>query len=65
MLTKQIPKLELEKLVHELPEMVDIEEVMYRLYVFQKIQDGETDIQAGHLLSHTQAVERLSKKWQN
>jgi hypothetical protein len=65
MLTKQIPKIELEKLFQELPEMIEIEEVMYRLYLFQKIQEGETDIQEGRTLSHTQALERLSQKWQN
>jgi len=64
MLTQQIPKLELEKLFQELPEMIDVEDVMYRLYVFQKIQEGEHDIQEGQTLSHPQALKRLSKKWQ-
>ncbi len=65
MLTQQIPKLEFEKLFQELPEMIDVEEVMYRLYLFQKIREGEHDIQEGRTLSHPQALERLSKKWQN
>jgi len=60
MLTQQVPKLELEKLFQELPEMIDVEDVMYRLYVFQKIQEGEHDIQEGQTLSHPQALERLS-----
>ena len=62
MLAQQIPKRELEQLVHELPDMIDVEDVMYRLYLFQKIQDGERDLQAGHTLTHAQALERLSKK---
>ena len=61
MLTQQIPKLELEKLFQELPEMIEVEDVMYRLYVFQKIQEGEQDIQEGQTLSHPQALEKLSK----
>ena len=65
MLTQQIPKLELEKLFRELPEMINVEDVMYRLYVFQKIQEGEQDIQEDRVLSHNQVEERLSKKWQN
>lgn len=65
MLTQQIPKLELEKLFQELPEMINVEDVMYRLYVFQKIQEGEQDIQEDRVLSHNQVEERLSKKWQN
>ena len=64
MLAKQISKLELEQLFKELPEQIDIEEVMYRLYLLQKIHAGETDIQEGRVLSHTQVTERLSKKWQ-
>ena len=64
MLTQQIPKSDLEQLIHELPDMVDVEEVMYRLYLFQKLQEGEQDIQTGRVLSHSQVFERLSKKWQ-
>ena len=63
MLAQHIPKREIERLVHELPDMIDVEDMMYRLYLFQKIQDGERDIQAGHILSHAQVLERLSKKW--
>jgi hypothetical protein len=65
MLTQQIPKVELEKLFQELPEMIDVEDVMYRLYVFQKIQEGEQDIQEGRIFSHHQVVERLSEKWKS
>lgn len=63
MLAQQIPKYKLEQLIHELPDMIDVEDVMYRLYLFQKIQEGEYDIQAGHVLSHGQVLERLSHKW--
>ena len=61
---QQIPKIELEKIVQELPEMVDMDDIMYRLYVFQKIQDGERDIDAGRTIPHEQVVERFSQKWQ-
>ena len=59
-----ISKLKLEVLIKELPDNVDIEEVMYRLYLLQKIEAGEMDIQEGKTLSHEDALERLSKKWQ-
>jgi predicted transcriptional regulator len=59
-----ISKSKLETLFKELPDKVDIEEVMYRLYLLQKIEAGETDIQEGRILSHSEAQERLSKKWQ-
>jgi hypothetical protein len=61
---QQIPKIELEKIVQELPEMVDMDDIMYRLYVFQKIQDGERDIDAGRPIPHEQVVERFAQKWQ-
>lgn len=60
-----ITKSRLEDLVKELPEEVDIEEVMYRLYLLQKIEAGETSIQEGKVLSHSDALVRLSKKWQS
>lgn len=60
-----ISKAKLESLFKELPENVDTEEVMYRLYLLQKIEAGERDIQEGRTLSHKDAMERLSGKWQN
>jgi predicted transcriptional regulator len=61
----EILKSKLEGLLKELPEKVDIEDVMYRLYLLEKIEAGEKDIAEGKTLSHTDAIERLSKKWQN
>ena len=60
-----IAKSRLEDLVKELPEEVDIEEVMYRLYLLQKIEAGETAVKEGKVLSHRDALTRLSKKWQS
>ncbi len=59
-----ITKKKLETLIKELPEEVETEEVMYRLYLLQKIETGENDIQEGRTLSHAEAKQRLSKKWQ-
>jgi hypothetical protein len=58
-----ISKAELESCFADLPEQVDTEEVMYRLYLMEKIQDGEEDLAAGKTLTHTEAMERISKKW--
>ena len=60
-----ISKSKLETLLKELPEKVDIEEVMYRLYLLQKIEAGEADIREGRVLSHKVTMKRLSKKWRN
>ena len=61
----QILKSKLEGLLKDLPEKVDVEDVMYRLYLLQKIEAGEKDLSEGKTSSHKDAVERLSKKWQN
>jgi predicted transcriptional regulator len=61
----EILKSKLESLLKELPEKVDVEDVMYRLYLLQKIEAGEKDVAEGRTLSHKDAIERLSKKWQN
>lgn len=61
----EILKSKLEGLLRELPEKVDVEDVMYRLYLLQKIEAGGKDIAEGRTLTHKDAVDRLSKKWQN
>ena len=60
-----VTKARLETLIHDLPENVDIEEVMYRLYLFQKIEEGEAAIKEGKTLSHDETGTRLSRKWQS
>lgn len=39
------------KLIEALPDEFDVEELHYRLYVWQKIQDGEADFEAGNLIT--------------
>ena len=65
MLKTEVSKSDLEQLVRELPDETDIEEVMYRIYLLQKINEGETAFEEGQTVSHEDAVNRLSKKWQN
>ncbi|MEK6777145.1 MAG: hypothetical protein AABY87_09715 [bacterium] len=60
-----VTKSKLETLIKELPDNVDIEEVMYRLYLLQKIEAGEAAVKEGKTLSHDEAMKRLSKKWQD
>jgi predicted transcriptional regulator len=58
-----IAKAKLEIFLEDLPEQVDTEEVMYRLYLLEKIEAGEADIAEGRVLSHEEAVQRLTRKW--
>ena len=60
-----ISKAKLNSIIQEFPDDVDIEEVMYRLYLLHKIESGEADVKSGNMMTHVEAVERLSKKWQN
>jgi len=58
----QISKAKIETIIRNLPELVDIEEVMYRLYLLEKIEAGEADIQDDKVMTQDQAMERLSRK---
>ncbi len=60
-----VTKEKLETLIKELPDSVDVEEVMYRLYLLQKIESGEAAIKEEKVLSHDETLKRLSKKWRN
>jgi hypothetical protein len=48
-----VMKEKLETLIKDLPGNVDIEEVMYRLYLLQKIEAGETAIKEGKFFRMT------------
>jgi hypothetical protein len=43
------------ELVRQLPEQVDIEELIYRLYLREKVAAAEEDIAAGRTLSAEEA----------
>ena len=57
-----VTKEKLTTLIKELPDTVDIEDVMYRLLLLQKIEAGESAIKEGRTLSHSDVMKRLSKK---
>lgn len=61
----QIAKEKLESLLRDLPPEVDTEDVMYRLYLLQKIEAGEADIREGRTVTHEEAAQRLSRKWRH
>jgi predicted transcriptional regulator len=53
-------KKELENLVQDLPENAQWEDVMYKIYVRQSIEQGLKDSRAGRSLTH----EEIKKKYQ-
>jgi predicted transcriptional regulator len=56
------PKQEVERLLRELPESSTLEDIQYHLYVLEKIRRGQADVDAGRVVSHEQAKERL-RRW--
>jgi predicted transcriptional regulator len=48
-------------LVRDMPEEFDSEELVYRLYVLHKIEEGEEAIRAGRVISQAEAKRRISE----
>jgi hypothetical protein len=59
-----IPKEEVLELVRQLPDDVDIEELIYRLYLREKLVAAEADIAAGRTLS-VEEVREHTLRWQS
>ena len=55
-------KNEVLELVRQLPDEVDLEEVIYRLYLREKLAAAEADIAAGRTLS-SEAVREQARAW--
>ena len=51
-------KQEMIEWVESLPDEVDPEEIIYRLYLKAKLDAGEEDVRAGHLVPHEEVVAR-------
>ena len=56
-------KQEVVNLINNLPEDVTIEDIQYHLFVRQKIQIAEREIEAGETIPHHEVMEKLRKKW--
>jgi hypothetical protein len=50
------------ELVRQLPDEIDVEEVIYRLYLREKLAAAETDIAAGYTLS-PEEVREQARTW--
>lgn len=56
-----ITKQQVLEIVEDLPEEVDVDEVMYRLYLRQKLEVAERDIREGWIVPHEEVVKETSK----
>ena len=62
-LTVQAAKKTVTALLERLPDDCSLEDVLYHLYVIQKVEAGLADADAGKLISHQQVAEELHRKW--
>ena len=53
------PKQSAKQLIEQLPEQVSWDDIMYELYVKQKIEEGLADIEAGRTIPHEQVKTEL------
>jgi predicted transcriptional regulator len=58
----RIARTQLLKLVEELPETVEIEDVLYRLALRERLEAAEEDIREGRILSEDE-VEAEIAQW--
>ena len=57
-----IQKEEMLELVRQMPDAVDIEELIYRLYLREKLASAESDVAAGRTISAPE-MRKQSAKW--
>ena len=62
MLPLQTAKQEAIEAIQQLPDNVDLDEIVYRLYVINKIHQGMQDVEAGRTISHEE-LKREIKQW--
>lgn len=58
----QAAKQEALKTINQLPENTDMDEIMYRLYVLDKIRKGQDAVEQGQTLS-SKALKREIDSW--
>jgi predicted transcriptional regulator len=56
-----IAKQKVFELIKDLPEEVDIDEIIYRLYLRQKLESAEKDVREGRLVLHEEVIKETSK----
>ena len=55
-------KEEILELLRDMPEDIDADDLIYRLYLKQKLETGEAAAEAGDVLPH-EAVVKRSREW--
>ena len=47
--------------INEMPQDFELEELIERLLVIDKVEHGKKDVENGHLFTHEEAKEKLTK----
>jgi len=50
-------------ILDRLPDDCSLEDVLYHLYVRQRVEAGLADVAAGRLIPHDEIAEELRRKW--
>ena len=51
-------------LLDQLPDDCTLDDVLYHLYVIEKVQKGIAELDAGRGIPHEQVAEEMRRKWQ-
>jgi hypothetical protein len=57
-----VKKADVADLLRDLPDEIDAEELIYRLYLKEKIDQAEAAARAGDTVTHEEAL-RLAESW--
>ena len=56
-------KEKVRKLLDKLPDDCSLDDVLYHLYVLERIERGVEQLDAGQVISHDEVAAELRKKW--
>ncbi len=56
-------KQKVRDLLEKLPDDCSLDDVVYHLYVMQKVEAGLADAEAGRLIPHDVVTAELRRKW--
>jgi predicted transcriptional regulator len=54
-------KEQVQHILEQLPQDASLEDIQYHIYVWQKVEQGLADAEAGRVVSHAEVQQRLSK----
>jgi hypothetical protein len=59
-----VKKADVIDMLRDLPDELDPEELMYRIYLKSKLDRAEAEVAAGHVIPHEEVVRTTESWWQ-